>query len=68
MKKKIIGGVFATLMFVSLLVGNVVVKSTKDVKAGVYPVACCDAGFCFMEDGWFLYDAIYLPSGLETRW
>lgn len=63
MKKKLIIGVIASIMFMSVMFINIVVKSTKEVKAGdVWPIACCDAGFCFMEDGWFLYDAIYLPS------
>lgn len=63
MKKKIIGSVIATLMFISVLVANVVIKSTQEVKATKdypYPTACSGSGFCFMEDGWFLYKAIYI--------
>lgn len=67
MKKKLIGGIIATLLLISLLIGNIVVKSTKEVKAGVYPIACASIGFCFMEDGWFLYDAIYLPPGFDPQ-
>ncbi|MFP4022925.1 MAG: hypothetical protein ACLFVR_00250 [Thiohalospira sp.] len=59
MKKKIIGGVIATLMFVSLLVGNVIVKSKKAAKAYHAPTTeCALSGKCTVEGTSYTIEAL----------